>query len=181
MPTIDFEGNEYEVYADLETAEIYAVAAIQGEAWREADEDDRSRGLITGTRVLERQRWKGEKTVADQPLAWPRKNTGIEGVVDDEIPTDITNANIELAIALLDGSELQSNATTAERIQSMSAGSVSITNYRSRVEATRFPLIVQELISKYLAGAGAGTFMPKAIGVDKETIFPIDLGYSGGS
>jgi len=85
-----------------------------------------------------------------------------------------------LALALMDGSDVQNFSTTAERIRSMSAGSVSITNYRGVDIATRFPQIVQELLRGYL-GSGSGTGgAAKVYGVDGETTFPIELDYAPG-
>jgi hypothetical protein len=180
MATVEIDGNEYEAYSDLETADLYAAAAFHADTWLDLDDDPKGKTLVTGTRTLDRQIWKGEKTDPDQELEWPRKNTGVDGVVDDEVPDDIVQASIELAIALADGAEFQTNSSTAQGISSMSAGSVSITFARGVHKATRFPLIVQELIKKYLNGSGSGAFLPKSTGVDEESIFPLDLGYTGG-
>jgi hypothetical protein len=95
------------------------------------------------------------------------------------VETNIINASIELALAIMDGSEVQNQQTTAERLRTISAGSVSITNFRGIDNPTRFPQIVQELLSGYLGGSGV-FFGATATGVAEETIFPIDLGFNGG-
>ena len=184
MPTVSLD-NDFEVFADVDMADEYMDGALHGDSWRELDDDTKGRALVTSTRVLNRQRWKGTKTEADQALAFPRVDMNItpEPILnDDDIPVDIVSASIELALALVDGSEAQNEQTTAERFSSISAGSVSISNYRtsSLERPTRFPLIVQELLKPFLGGSGIASFYAKATGVDGETIFPIDLGHTGG-
>jgi Putative DnaT-like ssDNA binding protein len=179
IPTVDLDSGTYSVYADIEDAEEYLGAASHATEWEDVDEDDQAKYLVSATRMLDRQIWPGDKAVSDQPLAWPRISTGIDGVVADTIPTNIINACMELANALQQGYD-QNQQTTAERVRSMTAGSVSITNFRGVDTPTRFPLIVQELIAPYL-GASSGTgLVSQANGVDEETIFPVDLGYSTG-
>jgi len=182
MAEVDVGTETYEVYADLDTADLYAGAALHGTTYRDASNDDKGRALTTATRTLDRQRWKGVKTDELQTLAWPRTNTGVEGVDVDEVPLNIINASIELAFALLDGSEVQNQQTTAERVRSMSAGSVSISHFRGIDNPTRFPLIVQELIRDYLAGSlGVDEgFYATAEGIDDETSFPVEAGYLRG-
>jgi hypothetical protein len=94
--------------------------------------------------------------------------------------TAIINASIELALALLDGSTVQDRQTNAERIKAMTAGSVSITNFRGVDDPTRFPQIVQELLAPYLGGSSSTLGVAVAEGVDTETVFPSALDLSGG-
>jgi hypothetical protein len=158
----DLGGEVYTVYADVETADVYTLAAYHGAKWRAAATDTKAQALITATRLLDRQVWI----------------TAYNTFALRAVEQNIINASIELGIALLDGSEVQSNATNAERVRSMSAGSVSITNFRAVDAATRFPQIVHELLRGYM---GTSTFyVPKATGVADETSFPIDLGFSVG-
>lgn len=163
MPTITLDS-EFTVYANVEDADAYADGASHGDAWRAlTDEDTKGRYLITATRILDRQQWRDEY------------NTFALRVV---VP-DIVNASIELAMSLLDGSDVQNQQSTAERIRSMSAGSVSITNFRGVDTPTRFPLIVQELLRNYLGGDGS-LFVSRATGIDGETTFPVELGINTG-
>ena len=180
---VSLDTGDYNVYADLDTAEAYLGAAIHATTWNESDDDDaKGQALVTATRTLDRQLWAGSKTDAGQALQWPRTGTGVDGVTNDAVPTDIINATIELALSLMDGSEVQNEQNTLAKVRSMSAGSVSITNFRGIEEALRFPLIVQELINKYLAGGTISdtTFAPKAVGIDEETIFPVEVGFGTG-
>lgn len=167
MADVTIDGEDYVAYAAVEDADVYAGAASHATTWRaETDDDVKGRALVTSTRTLDRQVWKeGYTTFAER----------------EAVPA-IINASIELAFAIKDGSEVQSQQTTTERVKSISAGSVSITNFWTGATETamRFPLIVQELLLPYLGGS-AGTFgVAVATGVDGKTIFPVELGSTGG-
>lgn len=182
LPTIELDDT-FTVYADVDTADEYASGSAHADAWRDiTDEDVKSRYLVTATRVANRQIWRGDKIATDQPLAFPRTNMGItpEPVVDaNGIPVDIIAGVIELAIAQANGEDIQSSSAVEDRIRSMSAGSVSITQARSDTIPTRFPQIVQELFRSFLGGSGSA-FKGRASGVDAETLFPIELEYGPG-
>lgn len=177
-PTVNL-GDDYTVYANQETADAYLEAAQHAATWRASTttDDDKARALVTATRLLDRQRWKGDKTDSSQAHAWPRSNTGVTGVVDNQIPEAVTNACIELALALLDGSDVQSEQTTEQKLQSIRAGSVSLTYFRgAEGPPRRFPLIVHELLRDYLAGAGVDTLGMKVTGASAESRTGQDFG-----
>lgn len=150
-------------YADQDTATTYATGATHGTTFLALDDDGKGRALVTAGRVLDRQNWADGYTTFEE-------RSVVQNIID---------ACIELAMALVDGSEVQTKPNTASDIASMSAGSVSMSFRRGIYDATRFPLPVQELLRDYLAGAGAA-FTAKSTGVDAETIFPIDLGFNRG-
>lgn len=177
------EIGDYEVYADLAMADAYMEFAFHGDTWRAltgtTGDDSKERALVTATRLLNRQLWLGQLAVAGQELAWPRINTGVEGVTDTVIPPDIVTAAIEIALALVDGSEVQNEQNTGQKIQSLQAGSVGITFFRgAEGVALRFPLIVWELIKKYLTGASAIAGIIVS-GTDGESVTRHDFGLSG--
>lgn len=183
LPTVDLDDT-FTVYADVDTADVYASGAANADAWRAITDDDiKARYLVTATRVANRQNWRGDKADAAQPLAFPRVNMGItpDPVVDaNGIPVDIVNGVIELAIAQSNGVDvLNVQSATDDRIRSISAGSVSITQARPTDIPTRFPQIVHELFRSFLGGSGTA-FTGRATGVDAETIFPIELGFGVG-
>jgi hypothetical protein len=165
MPTVELDS-EFEVYADVADADAYLDAALHGQAdWDALDDDAKARALVTATRTLDRQAWRGEKTDPAQALAWPRTGTGVAGVEDNAVPQGVVDASIELALALAQGSEVQNEQNTGQKLQSIKAGSVALTYFRGADGVpVRFPLIVQELIRAYLAGAGLSIAM-KATGV----------------
>lgn len=159
MMSVDINSLDYDVYADVSTAEAYFAAAIHASSWDDAAELTKKQALVTATRLLDRQSWA----------------TDYDTQAKREDVVNIQNASIELALSLIDGSTVQNDQNTAERVRSISAGSVSITNFRGVDSATlRFPLIVQELLRGYLAGADAA-YVSVATGVDSETDFPVDL------
>lgn len=155
MPFVMIGSKFYDVYADEADADNYLDAAFHADAWRsETNDDVKRRALVTATRLLDRQSWLGEKTVDDQPLEWPRAETGVDGVGASDVPQAIVDATIELALALVDGSDVQDVQNTSQKLQSIKAGSVSLTYFRgAEGKAVRFPQIVQELVRDLLAGS----------------------------
>lgn len=154
MATVTIDSVAFAAYADEDDADEYLLASFHASNWTSATELQKQMALVTATRLLDRQDWLGDKTSSSQTLEWPRTNTGVTGVTNTVIPEDIVNACIELALSLVDGSEVQSEQNIAQKIQSLRAGSVGITYFRgAEGSPLRFPLIVHELVGKYLAGA----------------------------
>jgi hypothetical protein len=155
MATVTIATVDYEVYADIETADAYLAADFGASLWRaEADEDQKARALVTATRILDRQLWPGQKEDPDQALAWPRTGTGISGVEDDEIPQPIIDASIILAKLIHAGSKVDDQATTDTGIKRQKAGSVEIEYFIPTTDPSRLPVAVMELIGPFLGGAG---------------------------
>ena len=184
MSEIDIDGTEYEAYSDVETADLYMAASLSTENWDAASDDTKGKALVTASRLLDRQLWRGTKTGTGSPaqvLAWPRTGTGVTGVEDDVIPEGIINGSIELARYLLDGVDVQNEQNISQKISSMRAGSVALTFFRgAEGVAYRFPLIVQELVGPYLAGSGTSLAVGAiASGVDGESLTNKDYGYGG--
>lgn len=172
VESLQINSQAYLVYADDAVADLYLGGAIHADTWRASASDVKKMALVTATRTLDRQRWKGTKNVSDQLTQWPRKGTGVSGVVDDSVPDDIRSASIELANALVNGDDVQNQSTTEEKIQSLKAGSVSITNFRNIGTSSRFPQIIQELIVPYLSAPDFGGVKTK--GTHKESAFGRD-------
>ncbi len=158
MGTVVIGSNSYFSYSDVANADIYLDASSNADAWRASDDDIKGRALVSGTRILDRLLWKGEKTDIDQPNAWPRKNTGITGLDDDETPQAIVDADCELATSIVDGNDWTNQQTTANGTQSLKAGSVEIVYFRgAEGTALPLPLAVWQLIAPYLAGGSTLT------------------------
>jgi len=171
--TVTIGGNEYDVYADLATADVYLAAEPNAALWREDNEEENSRALVSATRIFNRLPWKGSKTEADQALAWPRTETGVDGVEDDAIPQAIIDGSIELANAIRNGYDASNLASTASGIKRQKAGSVEIEYFAggSATEGQRLPLPVMELIDDYLAGDDADFPSTIASGTDGASSF----------
>lgn len=185
---VTINSQPYWVYADVETADLYLQANYLAGVWFDlTDQDQKAQLLVTATRLLDRQCWLGEKTEPSpsptHTLAWPRTGTGIEGVEDDVVPDDIINGSIELALAILqDDSVVNSQTPGAQKLRSISAGSVNLQWFRG-AEGTarfqRFPQVVQELVGRYLCGSQtvAGLFVSGTGGI---SVTEDDLGYNEG-
>src|SRR5262245_26205603 len=103
MATVEVEGEEFDVYVSLETADRYAIGSFspQATAWRALTDDERSATIVQATREIDRQLWAGEKTDPDQEHAWPRTGvTRADGteVDEDTVPQEILDGVCELAM-----------------------------------------------------------------------------------
>jgi Putative DnaT-like ssDNA binding protein len=180
MASVLIGSQTYTTYATEPEADVYLNASVSVATWSDLSDDDKGRNLVAATRTLDRQRWKGEKTDPDQELAWPRTDTGVDGVEDDVIPQPIIDASIELALAIAGGSDVQDAQNQAQKIQQLKAGSVALTFFRGADGVPlRFPLIVQELVGDYLAGSGAD-LAGSASGVTGVSISDDDYGFTEG-
>lgn len=165
MEVIMIASQPYDSYATLAYADQYLAAAIHaGTDWSSAEETTREQSLVTSTRILDRQRWKDAYDTQEER----------------EVVQDIVDASVEMALALVQGSTLQSSQNTSQVLQSIKAGSVSLTYFRgAEGRALRFPLPVWELLRDYLAGGDLAMGM-KATGVDGVTVTGQDLGFTEG-
>lgn len=157
MPTVTINSVEYEVYADVATADDYMNGMINADNWDALSDDTKARGLVGATRLLDRQKWLGQRTVDGQDLAFPRSGlTDCEGtaVDEDSVPQAVVDASILLAMDLASGSEAETAATTENKAKRLKAGSVEIENFRGDpLQSGRFTLAVMELIGCFLTGS----------------------------
>ena len=180
MPTVEINSVTYDVYVSLADADAYLEAQIAAATWQglsdsDADVDRKERAIVSATRLIDRQLWQGEKADPYQVHAFPR--TGLvypdsgDDVPSDAVPQEVVDATCELASLMLDGSEVQALADpNTSNVQSLKAGSVAISYFRAEPSLDRFPLIIQELLGFWLAGAGVG-LTGVATGVDGEDRF----------
>jgi len=83
-------------YADINYADDYFDSRLHSEMWANQPVEDRNRALNDATRRIDRLRFAGCKTAADQEHEFPRGS-------DTVVPDDILVACCEIAYALLDG------------------------------------------------------------------------------
>ena len=133
----------YDTYATVSQADDYLQAVFGNDTWVALTDDHKGQALVSATRLLDRQCWLGSRSSDSQPLEWPRKDTGTEGVDEAIVPADIISGSIELAFAIGSGSEVVTNATPgAQSLQSIKAGSVSLSYFRGAegvAAINRFP------------------------------------------
>ena len=142
MEVVLVESQPYNSYATVGQADLYLAASSHAANWAAAADLVKAQALVTATRILDRQKWAAAyDTQAER-----------EGVVD------IQEASMEMALALVDGSDLQSEQTTGQKLQSIKAGSVALTYFRgAEGTALPLPLAVWQLIAPYLAGGSTLT------------------------
>jgi hypothetical protein len=157
MATVTISTITYTVYANVATADDYFNASTQFSDWDALTDDEKARGLVSSTRLIDRQKWLGEKTDPLQELAFPRTGlTDCDGTAIDEdtIPDAVIDASILLALDLATGSGVATSATTEDLTKRLKAGSVEIEKFRAdQTTVTRFPLPIMELLGCFMSGS----------------------------
>ena len=179
MPTITVGTNSYVTQVEADT---YLDSSINGAEWATQTVDNRCRLLITAFRILEVQRWEGERTVETQPAQFPRTNLICNGETVDSatVPQRVKDAQIELANAILVNNDLATSptGTTTAGIKRAEAGSAAVEFFRNNpneriLGSQRFPPIVQQLIGCFLAGTPV-TAAALATGTDGQSQYDAD-------
>lgn len=164
MQVVMVDSQPYDSYVTVAAADDYLAASIHGASWSSASTLTKGQALVTATRILDRQRWAG----------------AYDTQAEREAVSAIQDACIEMALALVDGSDLQTEALTGQKLQSIKAGSVSLSYFRGADgRPRRFPLIVHELLKGYLAGSNLNIGMT-ATGVDGVSSTADDFGHTEG-
>ncbi len=148
-------------YIEIMPADSY-FAKSQNVTWLALNNAAREGFIIRATRLLDRQTWlDAYDTLAKRVLV-----------------QDIVDACAELAVALAEGSEVENEQVTSQKLQAIKAGSVALTYFRGAEGlAIRFPLIAQELLKDYLAGSGT-TVSGSSSGVDGTSVTANELGFN---
>ena len=155
---ITIDGNNFNVYGPKADADAYFQGKLNRSSWNTAGASARDRALISSTRLLELQRYKGQITdsTTPQPLQWPRSGItdrrGLD-VPDTDFPEDILNAYYELAQALIDDPALAETPNQDDNTKRVKAGDVETENFRPVQNTPRFPNQVQEYLKPYVTGA----------------------------
>jgi hypothetical protein len=154
VATVTVDGVVFDAYRSLADTDAYLTAHVQAAAWLALSDDARGRAVVTATRQLDRLRWAGERTADDQAHAWPR--TGLSDVADDETPTEVLDAESELALLLGLGQDVTAGSLAASRKKRVKAGSVEVEyDLAAQRTAARFPPVVTELVGRWLGGTSA--------------------------
>lgn len=158
MASVTIEGVEYETYASVADADAYYNADSNGESWRSADVDTKSRALVTATRWIDSQCWKGEKLDPAQPLEFPRTEGSIEAIVQASIMLAGMLVVDPTLWSTLSGATVAADGGTKR----LKAGSVEIEYFR-KLNFTVwgggisiFPRNIMAMIGEWLCGASDG-------------------------
>lgn len=86
-------------------ADDYFNNRLQNALWLDSTEARKSIALRQATRIIDKLNFAGDLVDPDQDLQFPRANTSDDNVItsDSTIPDDIKKACCEIAYALLDG------------------------------------------------------------------------------
>jgi hypothetical protein len=90
-------------YLNTTEAQVYFDELLYTEAWDLALESNRLKALKQATRIINRLRYKGDKTSDTQENEFPRGE-------DTDVPEDIEWACCYIALALLDGKNTELDA-----------------------------------------------------------------------
>lgn len=143
-------------YVDMDDAKDYLAGSTNSAPWDTAAATMKTKALATAARALERCTWSGTKTDPAQALSWPR--TGVvdkygNAVSTSVVPQDIINAEIELALAILNDPNTLTQVNTMQTNKMVKAGTVEVEFFRlPKNLATQFPKIIQDLIGPYISG-----------------------------
>lgn len=160
MATVTIGSSTYDVYSDVATADIYFNASTRFEEWDAFTDDEKARGLVQSTRLIDRQVWEGEKTATspEEPGQFPR--TGLtdcygDAVDSTTVPAQVIEASQLLAIDIMGGNTVETSRTQEDTTKRLKADTVEIENFRldSSVTSGRFPLPVMDLISCFLSSS----------------------------
>lgn len=161
MSTITIGGTTYNVYSTVAEADDYFQGSTDFVTWGAYTNAERERGLITATRLLERQSWLGAKADDDQDLKFPR--TGLSDCAGNELTeaetlSTVAEASQLLAFDLLGGSTVQTSGTNEALTKRLKADTVEIEYFRGDSSlATRFDKDVMELIGCFLSNSGSSS------------------------
>lgn len=155
VTTVTIGGNPYNVYGDETEADLFMAADIELAAgWTALTGDQKPQGLVSATRLIDRQDWLGAIAVDGQPLEWPRTGltdkNGTE-VVSASLPQFVENACIILAAMLAAKSTLQASASTGSNVKRVKAGPAEVEFFNSTLTSGAiFPARVQDLLGLFL-------------------------------
>ena len=160
MAFVTIGSTSYTVYSDVAFADEYFNASTMFTSWDAYTDDQKARGLVSATRLLDRQVWSGTLTSMspDSGLKWPRESvTDCEGnEVDSEtIPDEIIEASQLLALYILDETIDQKTNTTQNAKKRIKADTVELEFFRldQSVAGGRFPQDILELIGCFLSSS----------------------------
>jgi hypothetical protein len=128
--------------------------------------------------MIERQNYKGDKVGTEK---WPR--TGLTDEEGDEVPSGsvpqfVEDAQMELALEIINNPGVQTSNNTDDNIKRLKAGTAALTKFRP-TSGPRFPTIINEYLGRYLEGEMV-LIQPFAGGTDTETglsTYELNRGY----
>lgn len=119
MPTADIGSETYSVYADQEFADAYLGADVKrADVWAARSNTLKGRGLVSATRLLQRQSWVS----GTAPL--------ILAPSDPDYSLPVSQATAMLAADILSDPELTNSGSTESNIKKVDADGTSVEFFR---------------------------------------------------
>lgn len=156
MGTITVDSNNYEVYGDLAAATLYIAGLMTAGAvaWRAKTTNEKSRALLNARLLLDQQAWEGAKTSGAQTLQWPRTGADYADgtpVGTSVIPTEIDQAEYELACFLSADPSVYSADSTGTNVKRLKAGPLEVENFVPTIRTgSILPRNVMNLVGQFL-------------------------------
>ena len=152
-------------YVTVAEADAYFLTRYNTDNWRDLENKDKEKLLITATEHVDRiHQWVGSAVSSSQSLAWPRTNAtyydkrlGLTvSLGDAEIPNRIKNAVYEQAMHLLNNPSIlsQSNIT----FESISVGPISISDSNSKSKVSKYAVGIYNDTSDLSTSGGSHTW-----------------------
>lgn len=153
-PTIG--GSSSTSYVTLTEANDYFADRLNVAEWDAADNETREKALITATRRIDEETFRGRKASTTQALKWPRVNVQDEdGLYFDStsIPERVKQATFMAALELLKADYLAESYLG--NYSFMSAGNFQFKQFTQQ-SAGRLPAEAVRLLSFVMIGGSGG-------------------------
>jgi hypothetical protein len=112
--------SDAESYATVAFADGYALTYMGSTTWGDLDEAVKENWLRRGAAYLDRKyngRWSGVRVSRGQSLDWPRWDVMDDDgyiVLSDTVPVEVQKANVEAAVRLFNGGDLEPDTAVGE-------------------------------------------------------------------
>lgn len=174
MPTVIIGAITYTVYSDVAMADDYYNGSTEFAAWNALTSEAKARGLVSATRLIDRQGWAGVKVVEspENELEFPRTgltDCGGNAVTASESLALAVEASQLLALDTINSEEVTQKAGTENLTKRLKAGSVEVEYFRADtlvVGGARFDTDVMELIGCFFSGSAGALVGSSSFGTD---------------
>ncbi len=176
ITTITISTIAYIAYASVAEGNAYLnTDPLRAAAWEVLDTAGKGKALVSATRRLDLERWKGTKTGGEgvQEEKWPRTGvTYLDGtaVSTTEVPQELENATALLAGSIVLDSKNAEGGTGGSNVKRVKAGSAEVAFFRATTPGSAIQdESVMDLVRQFLAGSGVSAGL--ASGCDEVSTF----------
>lgn len=153
--------NSYETVAE---ADAYFDTRVASDDWFAASADTKEKALITATAMIDENVWIGTAVSPSQALAWPRNNATyadlklglVVTITSDSVPDRVLIAIREQALHLIQNAAVI-GGSVEQVFESISIGSISLSDSNSTKKTPRVPLSVRQSLKPLLRQSTIGS------------------------